>query len=272
MEKAFVHFIAVVVFFFGTWFLLSKVNFVDILHVEELTKETEHKLGDLVLETIKKGHNNLESDTIQAVLDSIKHRLCKANDIKDSSVTLHVLINDDVNAFALPDRHLVIYTGLIRYCNSAEELSGVMAHEVSHIEHNHVMKKLMKEVGLAMLITIAGGESGGEIAREVVKQLSSTAFDREQEKEADASAVHMMAKADIDPEYFANFLFRLSQEKDNIPKHFEWLSTHPNSQDRSAEILRLRKQETYRNLAIKTGYVWKNMKAMVSEAQRSQEE
>jgi predicted Zn-dependent protease len=172
-----------------------------------------------------------------------------------------------VNAFALPDKHLVVYSGLIRYCKSAEELSGVLAHEISHMEQHHVMKKLVKEVGLSMLTTIAGGESSGEIMRQTIKLLSSTAFDREQEREADISAVHMMAKADIDPESFANFLFRLSQEKDDIPKHFEWLSTHPNSQDRSAEILQLRKQETYHSCPITDNDRWARMKEIVSKQQ-----
>jgi predicted Zn-dependent protease len=245
---------------------------VDIFHVKEVAKETERKLGELVLESIKEKHDELESDTVNKVLNNIKERLCKANDIKDSSVTLHIIIDDDVNAFALPDRHLAINTGLIRYCTSAEELAGVMAHEISHMEHNHVMKKLMKEVGLAMIITAAGGESGGDIARRIVRLLSSTAFDREQEREADASAVHLMAKADIDPEYFANFLFRLSKEKDDIPKSFELLSTHPNSQDRSGDVLKLRKQETYHIRPIITEAIWKNVKKVMGEKKKKTEE
>jgi predicted Zn-dependent protease len=80
--------------------------------------------------------------------------------------------------------------------------------------------------------------------RETARILSSTAFDREQEHEADTSAVRYMVNAGIDPEHLANFLFRLSKEKFDVPKNFEWLSTHPNTGDRSAEILTLRKKET----------------------------
>jgi len=128
-----------------------------------------------------------------------------------------------------------------------------------------VMKKLVKEVGLSMLLTIAGGESSGEIGRQVVKLLSSSAFDREQEGEADRSAVHMMAKADIDPENLANFLFRLSQEKKIIPRNLEWLSTHPNSQDRSAEILKLMKQETYHPRPVMNSNTWDGVREIVAE-------
>jgi beta-barrel assembly-enhancing protease len=96
--------------------------------------------------------------------------------------------------------------------------------------------------------------------------LSSTAFDREQEHEADTAAVHMMAKAGIDPEHLANFLFRLSQEKYNIPKHFELLSTHPNSQDRAAEILKLRKQERFDSRPVTDSLMWRNVKRILAES------
>jgi len=269
MTKALIHFSVLAVLFFGTWFLLANVDFVDFFHVEQFTKDNEHRLGAFILDAVRRGNDELDSDTVQACLDSIKKRLCDANGIEDSSITIHILVKDDVNAFALPNRQLVVYTGLIRYCKSPEELGGVLAHEIAHMEHRHVMKKLVKEVGLTMLTTIAGGESSGEIGRQVAKLLSSSAFDREQESEADISAVHMMAKADFDSEHLANFLFRLSQEKKNIPKNFEWLSTHPNSQDRSAEILKLRKEETYHGRPVTNGETWAKVRGIVAEAGES---
>ena len=166
MPKALVQFIVLAMLFFGSWFLLSRVDFVKHFHVEQLTQSNERKLGELILDAVKQGHSEIESDSVQTFVDSIQRRLCTASGIKDSSITLHLLARDDVNAFALPDRHLVIYTGLITYCNSPEELSGVLAHEIAHMKHGHVMKKLVKEVGLSMLMTIAGGDAGGGIARE----------------------------------------------------------------------------------------------------------
>lgn len=269
MLKALAHFIIIALVFSGTWFLLSKIDFVNYFQVEQLTKSNERKLGEWILEAAKQGRPEIASDSVQTFVDGIQHRLCAANGISDSTIKLHILMRDDINAFALPNRHLIVYTGLISYCNSPEELAGVLAHEIAHMEHGHVMKKLMKEVGLAMLMTIAGGNAGGEIGREMVRLLSSSAFDREQEREADNSAVHMMAKADIDPEPLANLFFRLSREKNSLPKHFELLSTHPDSQDRASEILKLRKQETYHSRPIADSTVWINMKRIVHESHQN---
>lgn len=244
MAKILVHFLILALFFFGTWFLLGNIDYLGHFRVEELTKEAEHNLGALIIGELKKGGGEIESDTAYAFVNAIKRRLCTANGISDSSIALTLLLREDVNAIALPDRRLVVYAGMIRYCKSPEELSGVLAHEVAHIEHGDVMKGLKKEIGLSMLTALAGGDANGEIAKETARLLASRAFDREQESGADAAAVHMMAKADIDPEAFANVIFRLSQEKNDVPKKFEWMSTHPNSEDRCAEILRLRNQET----------------------------
>jgi len=263
MKKASIQFILLAAFFFVAWLLFGEIDFVDRFHIEQLTKDNERKLGEFILDAVKQGHREIESDSVQTFVDSIKQRLCKSNGINDSSITIHILLQDDINAFALPGRHLVVYTGLIRYCNSPEELSGVLAHEIGHMEHGHVMKKLTKDAGLSMLTTIAGGNSSGTIGREMVKLLSSSAFDREQETEADISAVHFMAKANIDPENLANLLFRLSQDKNEILQRLAWLSTHPNSQDRAAEILKLRKQETFSSLPIADSTRWMAIKKIV---------
>jgi beta-barrel assembly-enhancing protease len=244
MQKALLHFGIIAFCFFSLWFGLSHIDFVRLFNIERVTHENERKIGDFILESMQSGSKELDSDSAQAMVGRIKERICTANAISDTTIIIHILDKKDVNAFALPGGHLVVNAGLIRYCNTPEELAGVLAHEIAHIQQNHVMKKLAKEVGLSMLTTLAGGEAGGrEIARETLKLLSSTAFDREQEREADRLAVHLLAEANIDPEQMANLLFRLSQETKNISTEFEWLNTHPDSRNRSAQILKLKKKE-----------------------------
>ncbi len=263
MKKVFTHALFLSVTFFGTWYLLGLVDYRSIFNIEELTKENEQKLGRLILDAVAKSNKTITQDSVVSVISGIKKRICEANGIPDSTITVHIVSVDDVNAFALPGRHLVIYSGLINYCASADELAGVIAHEIAHMQYDHVMKKMIKEIGLAMVITLSGGDSGSEIVRQTVKLLSSTAFEREQESEADASGVHYLAKADIDPQASADFLFRLSHEKENISLQFELLNTHPNSNDRAAEIIKLRKQEIFTSRQICDSISWKKFQAAV---------
>lgn len=263
MKKVLTHALFLSISFFGMWFLLSRIDYRSIFEIEELTKENEQKLGTLILEAVANSSKTITKDSVITVVEGIKKRICSANGIADSTVTVHIVAMDDVNAFALPGRHLVIYSGLIDYCVSADELAGVIAHEIAHMEHDHVMKKMVKEVGLAMVISLSGGNSGSEIVRQTVKILSSTAFDREQESEADASGVHYMAKANIDPQASANFLYRLAHENKNSSIQFELLNTHPNSSDRAAEVIKLRAKETFTSRPISDSISWKNFQSSV---------
>lgn len=266
--KAFPQFVLFVAVFFSTWFLLNRIDFVTAWNVEEFSGDNERKLGDLMVETITAGHPALGGDSVRRPAQEILERICLAGGIPDSSVRLTVIDNADVNAFALPDRRLVVHSGLVDECRTPEELAGVIAHELAHIEGRHVMKKLVKEVGLSMLMTIAGGQSGGEILRQTARTLSSTAFDREQESEADTAAVRYLTEACIDPEHLANFLYRLSQEKADVPKSLEWLSTHPNSADRAAEILKLIGDAPFAPTPILDSAAWADYRRIVRDAAR----
>jgi predicted Zn-dependent protease len=70
----------------------------------------------------------------------------------------------------------------------------------------------------------------------------------------------------MDPEHLANFLYRLSQEKTDVPKSLEWLSTHPNSSDRAAEIIRLRKETPVTPEPIADSLGWAGYRRRVKDA------
>src|ERR1051325_4657616 len=107
MSKPLVQFSILAMIFFGTWFLLSRIDFVRSFNIEELTHENEQKLGGLILDAVKRGHPELDSGSLRDCLENIKQRLCVPNGIEDSSIRIHILKQEDVNAFALPGRHLV---------------------------------------------------------------------------------------------------------------------------------------------------------------------
>ena len=56
----------------------------------------------------------------------------------------HIVDDKDVNAFALPGGWLYVNKGLLDYVQSDDELAGVLAHEVIHAAHHHILK-LQKE-------------------------------------------------------------------------------------------------------------------------------
>lgn len=237
MKKLLLQFLTIIVLFFATWFLLSKVDWATIFKVGQATKKTEEKLGDLYWELIKRSENEIHSASATAALNKMINRICKNNAIDSTKIKIHLVKNDEVNAFALPNNHLVVYSGLIAACEHEAELCGILSHEIAHMEKNHVMRKLIKEAGISVLISISTGSGGSEMIKETLKLLSSTAYDRNLESEADMTAVNYLINANIDPEQFANFLYKLSKEEVNLPDQFSWISTHPGSEERATKII-----------------------------------
>ncbi len=210
MGKALLQFSILVVVFLGLWLGLSRIDYVKRFHLVGLSKKTEKKIGDLIMDGIKKDDREIETDSAVQALDKIKERLCTDNGIDPDDIHLHLIHSNVVNAFALPGNHIVIYTGLINECDSASELCGVISHEMGHLMLNHVMKRLINEVGIGVLAAIATNGNSAAVAQ-IIKTLSSTAFERKQESEADAQGVKFLEKARINPRGFSDFMLKMSE-------------------------------------------------------------
>jgi predicted Zn-dependent protease len=221
--------------FVALFFWLRSIDWVGMFDLEKHTRDTEEKLGDLFWEHLGDEGDQITDTLTVAAIDSLVSRLCDANGIPRDHVKVHVFRADVVNAFAMPGGHLVVNSALIEDCKSPEQLCGVLAHEMAHIELRHVMKKLVREVGMSVLVNITtGGGDGGQIG-EVVGALSSKAFDRDMEREADMKAVDYLTNASIDPHPFADFLYLTGNGESE--EAFEWLSTHPSSKERMDYVL-----------------------------------
>lgn len=237
MKKVIIQGLAIIILFFSFWLVLRQFDWVTLFRVEKVTNKTEEKLGELFWDIFKKTEKENNIPFVVKTVDSLVDKICFANEIDRNLIKVHILDKEDVNAFALPDGHLIIFSGLILASENQEELCGVICHEIAHIRLNHVMKKLAKEVGLSALISMTAGNVGVEIITETAKLLSSSAFDRDFEKDADIKAVDFLVKAKIDPEPFVNFLYKLSINEDELSEYFTWISTHPESKERAEYII-----------------------------------
>ena len=255
--------LALVLVFVLMLFASNQVDWMGLFRVEKATEKTEEKIGELIWENIQMGEVEITLDSITNAIDSIVTRICTGNDIDRDKLKLHVLYSSEINAFALPDGHIIVYSGLIEASENQEQLAGVIGHEIAHIELNHIMKKLVKEVGLSVLVSMAAGSGGGEIITQSVQVLSSSAFDRNLEEEADLKAVDYLSNADIDPEPFANFLYNLSLEEPEMMKYFSWISTHPDSQERAETIVTYSQDLEVKNKPVLSDGEWEQLQDLV---------
>lgn len=260
MKKAIIQGLIIVALFFATWFSLSQIDWVSVFRIQKVTDKTEEKLGEIFWGIFQKTEKENKDPFVVNSIDSIVTKICRANKINREKIKVHILEKDFINAFALPNGHLVIYSGLILNSENPDELSGVICHEIAHIEMNHVSKKLVKEIGLSTLISMTTGNAGSEAIKQAAKVLSSTAFDRSLEKEADIKAVDYLVKAKINPEPFGDFLYKLSDTENEATKYLTWISTHPDSKERAEYIIEYSRDKKANYQSVLSNDSWEKLR------------
>lgn len=141
------------------------------------------------------------------------------------------------NAFALPGGTIVITDQLIGKADNDDEIAGVLAHEIGHVQRRHSLQQIYRVLGLTFMIGVIGGDSS-QIVDDVVGQaaaLQSLAYTREFEADADRRSVEIMVKAGRDPLAFVRLLERVTA---GVPgaKKTGWMSTHPGADDRRKAV------------------------------------
>ena len=272
MMKTILKGVAVALSYFLVWYVFSLVNWMSLFQIEKVSSDTEKKLGELFWESLKKYETVIKDKEVVNSVDSIVNRICKGSEIERKSVQVHILKSTDVNAFALPGGHLVVLSGLINDAESPEALAGVLAHEIAHIERKHVSKKLVKELGITALAGIAAGGAGGEVVKQAVKTLSSSAFDRKMEKEADLKAVDYMVNAQIDPMPFSALMDQFAEDQSELLTDLSWLSTHPDSKERAVYIREYAQKKDYTSKILLYPSTWEALQHKVGGGDDLEEE
>lgn len=200
--------------------------------------DTENKLGDFYDEYVFENDvrfEKLESAYTDSILNVLTNRLLNEIDAPKFNYKFHIVNNSETNAITIPGGRIYIYKGLVDYCESPEELTAIIAHEIGHAELRHVFYKISTELGLTLLFTmITGGDP--QLIAQTSKLLLSNVFSRQQEAEADIFAAHLLTKAQIKPTALNHFFQRLSEDEQNYPDQLDLFSTHPATDDRMAAI------------------------------------
>jgi len=171
-------------------------------------------------------------------LDSIRDAILLSDDLDyadDFDWPLKIVNNDEVlNAFCAPAGYIYFYTGIIKYLDNEAQLAGVMAHEMAHADKRHTTKTLLgRYAAITLIDMILGKESSrmDTIIADLALGLGALKFSRDHEYEADEMAVKYTADTDYHPKGIAGFFEKLEDEG-NRPKIPEFLSTHPNPENR----------------------------------------
>lgn len=202
---------------------------------QQVPVEWEKKLGETMFQQLSAGQL-VEDDEIQKDFDKISNRLIKGIGSKRYEFKFHIIKDDSLNAFALPGGTMAIHTGLLLKANSAEEVAGVMAHELAHVTERHGVSNLIEAAGLYLLVTALFGDATGLLAvvANNAPALLQMKFSRDHEREADIRGFEFLLAAKINPKGMVTFFekMHIHQEEKGANKIPDFLSTHPATKER----------------------------------------
>ena len=233
-KKLFLHLIIILgsflLIWLGVYFLKLSSHKLDV----SFSTKNETLVGDKLIGLILESESKLNAVEVDSAVCIITDRLISGIDSIEFNYKFHVIKKNDVNAFAFPGGHVVVFTGLIEFCDSPEELAAVLAHEMGHIEQRHVVNQLIKQLGVTFLLSaVFNGNS--EMIGEIAKGIISNVFSREQESDADSYALQLLEKSKINPNHFGIFMSKLDKKFNSGIQQIEFLSTHPNNEKRAQE-------------------------------------
>ncbi len=174
-----------------------------------------------------------EQYRVRALFDRVRRTLVHPTEASFRLRRSEVL---GANAFALPSGIVVMTDELIEIADNDEQIAAVLAHELGHVHHRHIMRSLLQNSIAALVIASLLGDvtSITGLAASIPTFLVEQRYSRAFEYEADAFAVEWMRAQGIDEMHLADILRGLHEahgggDDDGVSKY---LSTHPAMSER----------------------------------------
>ena len=149
----------------------------------------------------------------------------------DVSIQTAVLSTPIPNAFALPGGKVYLFSGLLAKADNADEIAGVLAHELGHLQHRDNTRNLIYNGGTSFLIGLLFGDVTGSGALIFAsRSLVTASYSREAEQNADTFSIDVMHRLGRSPKPMGELLFRVTGKQ--VDNTLSVLSNHPLTEDR----------------------------------------
>jgi len=189
----------------------------------------------------------------EALLRDISRPIIVAAGLDPNAVHIVLLQDPEINAFVVGGQTVYIQSGLITHADNANQVQGVIAHELGHVVGGHAIRlgegvKVATGVSILSLllgaaaIAAGAGAAGMGImsAGQQAAQSNLMAFSRTQEASADAASVRFLNAAHISGRGSVEFFGKLRKEEYRLTPTYTdvdpYALTHPMTADRQATL------------------------------------
>ncbi len=247
--------------------------------------EAEVKMGKEAVVEINKAYKLSENEADINRVREIGNKIAKfANEMHvpasygSSKITpfefeFYVIDSKDVNAFSVPGGFIYVMKGLLDFVQSDHELAAVLAHEITHNSHHHMVfllkeqAKLNNQAAIVLLAGLLGGVRSGDLSNVMLgAQLYQMAvlngYSMNAERDSDRGAIHYAIAAGYNPVGLLTFLERLAKRPELI--EYGIYRSHPIDAERVANAKNLL---TDLNIKINRRETTNALKALVKDVE-----
>src|SRR6185312_1166157 len=211
-----------------------------------ISTQQEVQLGEQQSAEVNKQLPIIQDDEVNRYVNALGDSIAELSDNRNLQWHFFVVNTKDVNAFALPGGYIYVNRGLIEQADKMDELAGVLGDEIGHVIHRHSVKLIEKQQGASLglavgcILTNVCNDPTTGAAINVAGNAVFSKFSRQDEQQADESAVTYVTRAGIDPQGLPSMFQTLLQEQQSNPSTVEtWFATHPTEQSRIADTQKL---------------------------------
>jgi predicted Zn-dependent protease len=194
-----------------------------VAHKSIISEEKEIAIGKQYSAEVERSAKLLSDPVVNEYINRVAQNVARNSDLK---VPLTVKIIDDpgINAFALPGGFLYVNTGLILAADEEDQVAGVMAHEIAHVAARHWASQMTKltlaQYAMIPLIFVPMSYPvwlGVSQAMNFGIPVAFYKFSRGAEAEADYLGIQYMYKAGYDPNSYVTFFGKVMEEERRTP-------------------------------------------------------
>lgn len=212
---------------------------------EELAVRTPPKWEARLFGFMARGFEGTESDPR---VERVSELLTSLDPDAAQNLTLRVLDDDQLNAFAAPGGLILITTGLLDQVESENELAFVLGHELGHFRHRDHLRSMGRGLGASISLAFLSAMVGADVSSlGWLQELANLRFSRRQERLADDWGLELTAKRYGHVAGATDFFERLPRAESSLARGAEsFLSSHPVSDDRIERLERLAAEHGWR--------------------------
>jgi Zn-dependent protease with chaperone function len=202
-----------------------------------LPQSFERRLGDATDSQVKVvfGAKVCDQPAGQSAFTKLMDQVREAAGLDAAEVEPKVLPTGVPNAFALPGGRVYLFEGLLAKADSADEIAGVLAHELGHVKHRDGTRNLIYNGGTSFLVGLLFGDVTGSGALIFAsRSLITASYSREAEYNADSVSIEAMHRLGRPTRPMGELLFRVTGNEGD--KGLSILGNHPLTEDRLARM------------------------------------